>query len=465
MALRLRRGTDSERLLITPAEGELIYTTDTKKLYVGDGVTVGGNPVDTDTNTNVDVANALASLSINDLGDVNADSTVANTGDILAYDAASGDWRATPPGELTELNSLSDVNLAGVLDGEIIAFNSVSGNFENQQNTLLNLSDVNLAGVLDGEIIAFNSISGNFENQQNTLLNLKDFDETTTRKANSVIVYNESTGLYENSDVIKVDLYSDDSSILVDAATGQFYGIFNGTLNGTHIGTLEGNVLGGDIQANNGTPILTSGTDGTDAVFTGSMNGVVFGELIGSVFGENSSLLIDAVNGTVTADLATDRLVLPSASSDFVIEKSGDTAALRLSAVYTTDESASTSTWGQILFELNDSNGQLTPGIIGGQTGGIYIASDSTGTFADFGKFSQFKEGSLKLGGFNPAEKLDVDGNAVVSGFVQFGSLTTAERNALTAAAGMVIWNSTTTQFEGFDGTNWINLVDGVTSP
>lgn len=434
MALRLRRGTDSERLLITPAEGELIYTTDTKKLYVGDGVTVGGNPVDTDTDTdtNVDVANALASLSINDLGDVNADSTVANTGDILAYDAASGDWRATPPGELTELNSLSDVNLAGVLDGEIIAFNSATGNFENQQNTLLNL---------------------------------KDFDETTTRKANSVIVYNEATGFFENSDVIKVDLYSDDSSILVDAATGQFYGIFNGTLNGTHIGTLEGNVLGGDIQANNGVPILTSGTDGTDAVFTGSMNGVVFGELIGSVFGENSSLLIDGINGTVTADLNTDRLVLPSASNDFVIEKTDDTAALRLSAIYTTDESASTSTWGQILFELNDSNGQTTPGIIGGQTGGIYIGTDPTGAFADFGKFSQFKEGGLKLGGFNPAEKLDVEGNAVISGFVQFGSLTTAERNGLTAAAGMVIWNNTTTQFEGFDGTNWINLVDGVTSP
>lgn len=434
MALRLRRGTDSERLLITPAEGELIYTTDTKKLYVGDGVTVGGNPVDTDTDTdtNVDVANALASLSINDLGDVNADSAVANTGDILAYDAASGDWRATPPGELTELNSLSDVNLAGVLDGEIIAFNSASGNFENQQNTLLNL---------------------------------KDFDETTTRKANSVIVYNESTGFYENSDVIKVDLYADDSSILVDAATGQFYGIFNGTLNGTHIGTLEGNVLGGDVQANNGAPILTSGTDGTDAVFVGSMNGTVFGELVGSVFGENSSILIDGINGTVTADLATDRLVLPSASNDFVIEKNEATSNLRLSAVYTTDESASTDVWGQILFELNDANGQTTPGIIGGATGGIFIASDPTGTFADFGKFAQFQEGNLKLGGFDAAERLDVDGNAIVSGFVQFGSLTTTERNALTAAAGMVIWNSTTTQFEGFDGTNWINLVDGVTSP
>jgi len=42
MALRLRRGTDAERQLITPLEGELIYTTDTKILYIGDGVTQGG---------------------------------------------------------------------------------------------------------------------------------------------------------------------------------------------------------------------------------------------------------------------------------------------------------------------------------------------------------------------------------------------------------------------------------------
>lgn len=45
MSLKIRRGTDTERLTITPAEGELIYTTDTKELYVGDGSTVGGNVV------------------------------------------------------------------------------------------------------------------------------------------------------------------------------------------------------------------------------------------------------------------------------------------------------------------------------------------------------------------------------------------------------------------------------------
>ena len=42
MGLQLRRGTESDRLLITPASGEPLYTTDTRKFYIGDGVTPGG---------------------------------------------------------------------------------------------------------------------------------------------------------------------------------------------------------------------------------------------------------------------------------------------------------------------------------------------------------------------------------------------------------------------------------------
>ena len=45
MALRLRRGTNASRTGVTPAEGEIVYTTDTKKLYAGDGTTLGGNLV------------------------------------------------------------------------------------------------------------------------------------------------------------------------------------------------------------------------------------------------------------------------------------------------------------------------------------------------------------------------------------------------------------------------------------
>ena len=50
MALQIRRGVNSERVQIVLAEGELFYVTDFQSegvspLWVGDGVTAGGNPV------------------------------------------------------------------------------------------------------------------------------------------------------------------------------------------------------------------------------------------------------------------------------------------------------------------------------------------------------------------------------------------------------------------------------------
>jgi len=47
VALQFRRGTEGQRdeSTFVPLVGEPIYTTDTKRLYVGDGNTVGGNPI------------------------------------------------------------------------------------------------------------------------------------------------------------------------------------------------------------------------------------------------------------------------------------------------------------------------------------------------------------------------------------------------------------------------------------
>jgi len=45
MSLRIRRGTDAQRQTVTFDQGELVYTTDTLKLFVGDGVTAGGNNI------------------------------------------------------------------------------------------------------------------------------------------------------------------------------------------------------------------------------------------------------------------------------------------------------------------------------------------------------------------------------------------------------------------------------------
>jgi hypothetical protein len=52
MALQIRRGLEASRTSITPAIGEMVYTTDTKKVYIGDGTTLGGNAVGGGTVTN-----------------------------------------------------------------------------------------------------------------------------------------------------------------------------------------------------------------------------------------------------------------------------------------------------------------------------------------------------------------------------------------------------------------------------
>jgi len=42
MAIRIRRGTDAQRLTVVLQDGEIAWTTDTQEFYVGDGVTLGG---------------------------------------------------------------------------------------------------------------------------------------------------------------------------------------------------------------------------------------------------------------------------------------------------------------------------------------------------------------------------------------------------------------------------------------
>lgn len=43
--IQIKRGLEANRSSVTPAAGELLYTTDDKKVYVGDGSTAGGNVV------------------------------------------------------------------------------------------------------------------------------------------------------------------------------------------------------------------------------------------------------------------------------------------------------------------------------------------------------------------------------------------------------------------------------------
>ena len=63
MALRIRRGPTADRTTVTFLEGELIYDTDQKAVYIGDGVAAGGLPVTSFTAE--DAQDAAAAMFLN----------------------------------------------------------------------------------------------------------------------------------------------------------------------------------------------------------------------------------------------------------------------------------------------------------------------------------------------------------------------------------------------------------------
>jgi hypothetical protein len=174
MPLRLRRGTDSERQNQATAfpEGELVYTTDTKQLYVGDGSTIGG--------VLVSGSGGAGSTTLYNLTDTDLDGVA--DGEVLTYIAATGKWEPTaiPGAGNIGLQDLSDVQ-----------FNGSPNTFD-----FLIYDGFNFINVPIQEI---------FQEQQN----------------------------------YRINIVADDSTIMVNGDTGEF----NGTLNGdVRNGTLYGNV-------------------------------------------------------------------------------------------------------------------------------------------------------------------------------------------------------------------------------
>jgi hypothetical protein len=125
MAFKIRRGTNAQRLLITPAEGELIYTTDTKKLFTGDGTTLGGVAVDTGTV-------AFSGIASDVTPDVDSTRDIGATGNRWAegwFDNVYGAFTGALTGNVT--GNLSG-NVTGNVTGNLIG--NVSGDITGDLN-------------------------------------------------------------------------------------------------------------------------------------------------------------------------------------------------------------------------------------------------------------------------------------------------------------------------------------------
>jgi len=339
MALRLRRGTDAERLLVTPAEGELVYVTDTKKLFVGDGTTAGGVAVDTTG------GGGGGATVLTDLTDVEA-GAVAD-GEYLQYNASQSAWVTVPApsggtGDGVVAGNSYEINILGSDSSTMVD----TGNLEMAASTMTAndfIGDLtgNVTGDLTGNVVATNVVSTNFQGDL-----VGDVNGTVT---------GELLGPVKSNDGLVTVLNPS-----ADGASAQY------------TGSVTGNVTGN---------------------LTGDVTGSVDGDLTGSVYSDGSTLLVDGVAGSLLAEAVKgtatlDRILVKSEADNYAF------AAGRFERFYDDNGGATIS----VLFnrgtidspapvQAGDATGQI---IFGGWDGNdissnasIKASVDPDGTVAD----------------------------------------------------------------------------------
>lgn len=383
MALRLRRGTESERQnLVTPlAEGELIYVTDTGKLFIGDGSATGGIEV-----------------------------------------VGSGGGG----GGSTTLNGLTDTDLAGYTDGDVLTFVGASNKWEPipipgaSPIGMNDLTDVNYTNVNALDILIFDG-----------------FNFITT----------PVTSIFQEQMNYRINIYGDDSTLLVDTDTNSFRGL-----------------LFGDVQ----------------------------GDVKGSVFGDDSTLLVDGVNSVITGPVDN----LSSKTTNSVVtgllkiesaDTQGATGGLSIKTEQNADDnydlftiySASNSDVGSAINYIRSRGTLAAP--VGNQAddelmGVNYFGYDSNNN-SQAAVVLQASVGAAPSAGIVPGDFLIATSNPV-SGVVAalsvdhlqktsfFGPAklmsyadTTARDAAIASPeAGMMIYLTATNKAQVYDGSAWTDL-------
>ena len=246
MALRLRRGTDAERLTITPEAGEPLYTTDTKRLYVGDGTTSGGilvgpsllAPIENlveDTTPQLGGNLDLNGNNIIGTGNINISGTITATGNI---------------------------NLGDGVEDNVIVGGQIGSNLTPTSDSAYNLGSMNKrwgniyahSVVVDGELSA-ETINSNL---------LGD---------DSVIAFNSGTGKFTGSfdGDLTGSVFSDNSTKIIDGITGEIFGSVTGNLTGNVVGDITGDVTG-DVLGINGSTLV----DSTNNIIVADIRLIIF---------------------------------------------------------------------------------------------------------------------------------------------------------------------------------------------
>ena len=493
MGLRLRRGTNANRLLFTPTEGELIYVTDyqtagVSALYVGDGVTLGGNPVDTDTDTQL----ALNNFSITDLGDVNVgiDSTVPQDGDFLAYNADAGDWDPRTP----TMQALGDYNASGITDGEFLRYNAAGNDFRNVTLSTGLLEDINYSiPPTGGQVLKYNAVDGNWapaDDTDTTLLlsgqSIGDLGDVNITHDSSqpthgdTLIWDSVDNEFKSQPSIQSINQLDDVSI--DGIQVNDYLVWTGTrfdaipnplyaagpLEKSTVGTHTGAVNGTTVSASVGfTGNLTGNADGNH---TGTFTGTFDGELNGSVFADDSIELVDGVKGLIVGDIensiistreVTTRDIFARTPAAGVFFPNTDDASRVTLSRESTSPIGATDALGRILFAKNVNSVITVEGSLAGTEAQLtYIPSPGgTPDYNNYFKVHNTGKVAINMGSgqisAEPAAALEV-GGAIKPGV--YADAAARDAAITSPVAGMIVFVTDVTQFQGYTGSAWVAL-------
>ena len=364
MSLRIRRGTEAQRTGVPFESGELVYTTDTKQLWIGDGATAGGSPV---------VGSNITGYGLT----FNASSKRIEVAGLTADDITNG-----------VNNKFFSTDLAQ--DAAALLFSTGSHtNISFQYDDTL--GKINATVTLDG--IGLTDIINDISPSLGGDLDLNSNDITGTGNIN---------------------------------VTGDITGIGNVTISGLF---------------NNG--VVTIDNDGVQSSS---------GELTVGTSAVPVSLRI--IGAPSTDGLSVNSVTTTSSGPN-----------IAFSAVKTSISSPQALTVGDTLGQIRFQGYQNTPvGFIQANM----VTINSVLTVAGDGA-SILPRGKLQFliaNGPNPANAAtaEFDKDGVFSApIMKPGSYTTTQRDALTPAVGMMIYNTTDNKFQGYQNTSgttleWVNL-------
>lgn len=467
MALQIRRGTDAERLTITPAAGELIYTTDTKFIYVGDGSTVGGTKADTgisdlisDTSPQLGGNLDLNSQAITGTGTINITGNI--TGNTVA--GSSGNFTSSVIGSLQAANMQGDLTGSVFADDSTMLVDGTEGKLVLSNNVIQDLSNVYVPTTPSaGDAMIWNAVDGRWE-AGNPAVSGGQLDGDVKGSIfaddsslffdainNEAVVNQFNVNLIkpiDNGVGVKMTSFNQYVSTVFGLETVDAAGIFRqrlldttGNIDGT--GAWEYDPVTG-APSYNGTDAtiggmyfvteeyITGNYSKTHSYLQGEVSQVLLGHTDSGVVSRADSLCV--ANGRVTiGDISPSAKLAVAGDAVFTgsVTAGQDLRVTNALTIVSTIENDDSST------VYNAATRELFANKVTGDLVGSVFADDS----------SAIIDGT--------------DGTITAGGFVQFGSYNTTERNALTAANGMVIYNSQVNRFQGYQNGAWINIDDG----